>query len=285
MESPLAFVLVLIYVACSALFGAFVKLSGNRLVLFGAVNGLTMLVVLPLFLFLPLPAPQVWPFIFASSVAYNAMLYFAAKAYQYADLSVVYPLARAVSFLVIVVSAKFLLAEQGHWYEWLAIGIIFMAILMQMSMRQLDKINQAVSYVWMGLMGVSLGLMWVFDIMGVRLADNTWSFIAALMFVGLPATLWALLAHRRQLKTVLVENKKQIVIGALLDNVGYACFLYAIYGARALYAVPLSNLSVVAATLLGLYYLKEHLRLRRLLSAIMIAVAIMGVQIMDIVQP
>ena len=282
MESSLAFVLVLAYVGCSSLFSVFVKLSGNRLVLFGAVNGLTMLMVLPFFLFLPFPEPQVWPYLLASGAAYNAMLYCAAKAYKYTDLSVVYPVSRAASFLLIVLAAKVVLGEDGLWYEWLAIGAIFVAILMQMNMRQLDKVKHVESFVWMGLMGASQGLTWVFDIMGVRVAGNTFSYIAALMFVGAPVTVWAFVTHRYDLRRVLNSQKRQIVAAAVVDSFGYACLVYAVYVARALYAVPLSSLSVVVATLLGLFYLKESMRLRRLLSAALIAVAITGVHTMDI---
>lgn len=56
MESWLAFCLVLVYVCSSSVYALLIKLSGNRLVLFGAVNALTVLIGLPLFLVVP-PKP------------------------------------------------------------------------------------------------------------------------------------------------------------------------------------------------------------------------------------
>ena len=282
MESPLAFVLVLVYVLSSSAYSLIVKMSGNRLVLFGAVNGATVLLVLPVFLFLPLPELYVLPYILASSAFYCTYLYFSDKAYKHADLSVVYPLSRTVSFLLIILASKFVLGEEGRWYEWLAIGVILVAFLMQMNIRQLHKIHHLIPFLLIGLMGAGVGAMASVDIMGVRATASPMSFIAALMFTGLPATVWATIKHKHELQTILIRQKKQIIAAALLENFGYVCFLYAVYVARALYAVPLSSLTVVVVTLLGLYHLKESMRLRRLLSAAMITAAIAGVHTMDI---
>ena len=282
MESPLAFFLVIIYVLTSSTYSLLIKLSGNRLVLFGAVNALTMVLALPLFLVFPLPGKEVLPYILGSSVAYNAVLYFSHQAYKRADLSVVFPVRRALGFLLVLLGAKFLLAEQAMWYEWLAFGAIFVAILLQMSFRQLHKIEHTGPFLLMLFAAVASAAQYIIDFAGIRLGGNPFSFIIALMYIGLPVTLWAYFTHRHELTKVLSEQKKQIVISALLDNIGYGCFLYAVYVARALYAMPLTSLSVVVVTCLGLFHLKEGLRTRRLASAILITAAIAGVHLMDI---
>ena len=282
MESPLAFALVIIYVLTSSTYSLLIKLSGNRLVLFGAVNALTMLLALPLFLVFPLPGIELLPYILGSSVAYNAVLYFSHQAYKRADLSVVFPVRRALGFLLVLVGAKFLLVEQAMWYEWLAFGVIFVAILLQMNFRQLHKIEHTGPFLLMLCAAIASAAQYIIDFAGIRLSENPFSFIIALMYVGLPVALWAYFTHRHELSRVLGAQRGQIVISALLDNVGYACFLYAIYVARALYAMPLTSLSVVVVTCLGLYHLKEGLRLRRLVSAVLITLAIAGVHIMDI---
>ena len=272
----------MVYVLSSSAYSLLVKLSGNRLVLFGAVNGLTMLLALPLFFVIPPPEPALLPYILGSAVAYNAVLYFSHQAYKSADLSVVFPVRRAVSFLLVLFGAKFLLAEQALWYEWLAFGVIFIAILLQMSFRKLHRLHHTGPFVFMLMAAVASAAQYLIDFAGVRQSENVFSFILGLMFIGLPVTLWASFTHRRDLRTVLAGQKKQIFISAILDNAGYACFLYAVYVARALYAMPLTSLSVVVVTLLGLFHLKESMRLRRLLSATMIAAAIAGVHLLDI---
>lgn len=282
MESPLAFGLVLVYVFTTSVYSLLIKLSGNRLVLFGAVNGLTMVLALPLFLFIPPPSLELLPYILGSSMAYNAVLYFSHQAYKRADLSVVFPVRRAVSFLLVLFGAKFLLSEEAAWYEWLAFGVVFMGIMMQMSFRQLHKIEHSLPIIFMILAAVASAAQYIIDFAGIRQSENPFSFILALMFIGLPVTIWAFYTHRRDLRTALSAQKHQILASSLLDNLGYACFLYAVYVARALYAIPLTSLSIVVVTLLGLYHLKESMRLRRLVSATMIATAIAGVHVLDI---
>lgn len=180
-----------------------------------------------------------------------------------------------------VLAAKFMLGETALWYEWLAFGVIFMGILMQMSWRQANKIAHVMPFVYMTLLGVFCAVQAMFDFAGIRASENLFSFIVALMFIGLPSTVLAFITHRKEIKEVLVAQKRQIIAVSLLDNIGYACFLYAIYVARVLYAVPLSNISVVIATLIGLYHLKESMRLRRIASAVLITAAISGVQLMN----
>ena len=282
MESPLAFVLVLVMVFTHAMYAVLIKLSGNRLVLFGAVNGLTALLGLPLWFVVPFPSVSVLPYVLCSSIAYNLMLYLSNEAYKRGDLSVAFPLRKAISFVFVVAMAKVVFNEHALWYEWIAFVMIVCGILLQTNRRELHKIHHIWPFVVMASVGLASGLQAIIDIMGVRSAQNPFSFIVALMFIGLPVTLWAYLTHKHNLRDVLAQQKGQIVASSLLDNIGYASFLYAVYVARALYAVPLSSLSVVVATLFGLYHLKESMRLRRLLSAAMIAAAIAGVHTMDI---
>lgn len=282
MESSLAFLLIMVYVLSSSAYSLLVKLSGNRLVLFGAVNGLTMLLALPLFFVIPLPDVSALPYVAGSALAYNAVLYFSHQAYKRADLSVVFPVRRAVSFLLVLLGAKFLLSEEALWYEWLGFSFIFLGILMQVSLRQLHKIEHTGPFLLMVLAAVASATQYIIDFAGIRHSENPFSFILALMYIGLPVTVWAYWTHRQELRMVLSAQKYQILISSLLDNIGYACFLYAVYVARALYAIPLTSLSVVVVTCLGLFHLKESMRIRRLLSASIIAMAITLVHIMDI---
>ena len=265
-----------------SMYATLIKLSGNRLVLFGAVNGLTALLGSALWLVVPFPSVAVIPYVLCSSIAYNLMLYLSNEAYKRGDLSVAFPIRKAISFVFLLMVSKIVFNEQALWYEWIAFAMIVCGILMQTNRRELHKIQHVWPFIVMASVGLASGLQAMIDIMGVRSAQNPFSFIVALMFIGLPMTLWAYLTHKHNLREVLAQQKHQIVAASLLDSIGYACFLYAVYVARALYAVPLSSLSVVVVTLLGLYHLKESMRLRRLLSAAMIAAAIAGVHTMDI---
>mgnify|MGYP005865067033 CR=1 FL=1 len=220
MESPLAFLLVMVSVFTHAMYATLVKLSGNRLVLFGAVNGLTALLALPLFLVIPLPGLHVLPYVVFSSAAYNLMLYLSHQAYKRGDLSVVFPIRKASSFIFLVVMAKVIFDEHALWYEWIAFTMIFFGILMQMNMRQLHKIHHIGPFVLMISVGIASGLQQTFDIAGMKNSENVFSFIVALMFIGLPVTLWAWFTHRRDLRQVLSAQKSQIMASSLLDNVG-----------------------------------------------------------------
>lgn len=74
--------------------------------------------------FLPLPAPESWPFLGASVLLQSIYYLLIARAYRIADMSLAYPLMRGAAPLVVALSGAMVFGETLRSGQWMAIGLI-----------------------------------------------------------------------------------------------------------------------------------------------------------------
>src|SRR6187431_1799079 len=90
-----------------ASWNAMIKASSDKAMDAAAIHLVGSLLVVPLLLFVGLPAPAAWPFILASVVIHIAYYIALAGAYQHGDLGLTYPLMRGTAPLLVALSAAF----------------------------------------------------------------------------------------------------------------------------------------------------------------------------------
>jgi drug/metabolite transporter (DMT)-like permease len=275
----LSYLLLVIYALCSATYSLFIKVSANRLVLFGALNLVTALIAFVLIWFVPLPSASSFVLIGLSSIAYTCMLYFAAKAYDQNDLSYFAPINAAFKFLLTLVISAFIYAESVTGIEWICIGIITFGILLKTPLGKITNIKNDKGLLYLAGAAFFSTTQFLIDIYGIKQADHTIAYIIWLMFIGLPVGIIALAKYRRSIIALINKEKGQIIASSLLDNIGYACILFVLYYTEVSEALPVSNLNIVFATLLGAFFLKEKASHRRIIAAIIITISIMASQI------
>jgi len=74
--------------------------------------------------FLPMPAPESWPFLGASVLLQSIYYLLIARAYRIADMSLAYPLMRGAAPLVVALSGAMVFGETLRSGQWMAIGLI-----------------------------------------------------------------------------------------------------------------------------------------------------------------
>ena len=74
--------------------------------------------------FLPLPAPESWPFLGASVLLQTVYYLLIPRAYRIADMSLAYPLMRGAAPLVVALSGAMVFGETLRNGQWMAIGLI-----------------------------------------------------------------------------------------------------------------------------------------------------------------
>ncbi|MCZ7596516.1 MAG: hypothetical protein M5U09_00305 [Gammaproteobacteria bacterium] len=110
-SSALLIPLVLLAALLHAGWNAFVRASGDRLVVLAGVNIVAMLVGAALVPFVPLPAPAAWPYILLSVVLHCGYYFYLLKAYDRGELIQVYPLARGSAPLLISIGGVLFAGE------------------------------------------------------------------------------------------------------------------------------------------------------------------------------
>lgn len=83
---------------------------------------------LAILVWLPFPAPEVWPWLFASGLIHTAYQLFLAYAYEQGDLSRVYPIARGAAPLIVLVVSLAILNEPVAGREYAGIGLLGLGI-------------------------------------------------------------------------------------------------------------------------------------------------------------
>src|SRR5687767_822902 len=102
-DGQLAIGLVLLSAIMHATWNAIVKLSGERLAVMAVIDTLCLFIALALTPFVPLPSPELWPFLAISAVIAIGYKFALLGAYRHGDFSQAYPLMRGSSPLIVAV--------------------------------------------------------------------------------------------------------------------------------------------------------------------------------------
>ena len=154
-----------------------VKSSGDRLVAATSQVVLAALVSVPFVIWRGIPT-EVIGFLLGSAVVQVVYLYSLASAYNHADLSFVYPIARGSAPLVIALSAFLGLSEPVSGRGWLALGLICGGVLaMGLAARSHNGLG------WSLLTGLLIATYIIIDGQGVSRVDDVIAYTASLYCV------------------------------------------------------------------------------------------------------
>ncbi len=99
------FALVMLAALLHALWNALVKTAADRTVTLGLIAAGHVAMGLMLVPFVPVPAPAAWPWILASTVIHFGYYFLLNRSYLLGDLSLVYPVARGVTPVLVTLGA------------------------------------------------------------------------------------------------------------------------------------------------------------------------------------
>jgi drug/metabolite transporter (DMT)-like permease len=232
-------------------------------------------------LFAPVLLAGAWPLpplayaIMALSAVFEA-LYFGliARAYQFGDLSVVYPLARGTAPLFLVVWAALFLAERPTWGGVTGVALIALGLYLinlpglaawLAPLRALRDAGPRLAL----LAGLCISLYTVTDRAGIALVDPLlYTYLALWMTFVLLTPYTLRRVGVRGLAAELRSSRLGSVVAGFTTLAAYAIVLYAMRaGAPASYAGAVREISVVFGAVVGVVLLKERGSYMRVLGA------------------
>ncbi len=294
--SLLVFILVFTSASLHVTWNALVKTCHDKVAFAWVTTVLGVMVLGPFFtvdLLLgtsPLPGEAIL-FSVISGIFEALYIIFLFKAYEYSDLSVVYPLSRGIAPIVSMVLAGSMVGDVISMKGMLVVGLIFSGVtavsLSSLNSNKYNKLNR------LGiLMAFCTGCM----IAGYHLVDRKAmlttprpSAIGYLFFVqffmAVFVSLWAVFLARKTLGSVWIEckeNLKGVLIVGIVTPVAYLLIILALTMGNVTYIVAGRNIGIVLSTLVGALFLGEKVKGLRLLGALLIAV---GVILLIVVTP
>ena len=252
----LVFSLVLLAAALHAIWNAVIKGTGDKPIAIGLVALGHMFLGLIGAAILPLPDIKVIPFIIASTLIHWGYYYGLTTAYKFGDLSLIYPIARGISPVIVTFFAFFWIDERLSWVEMSGVLLISSGILF-LGLRSLSNEKSITALVFALTTGMLIAAYSVTDGFGVRLTENPPSYIVWL-FIAEGFVVFYIFGRFRL--RLLKSSFSEILLGffaGVVSTVAYGLALYAKSLAPLGIVTALRETSVIIATLIGVLWFKE----------------------------
>ena len=250
-----------------AIWNAVIKGGSNKLfeaVLNTSGGGLCALCVL---LFLPLPAPESWPYLAGTASIHLFYYLLLAHAYKGAELSYAYTIMRGSAPLFTALVTVFVLGHplsSGGWSGVLLLsaGILFLTLdCLRCGMFRAGPTAMALANS-LTIMGYT-----VVDGTGVRLSGHAVAYVCWVFFLNIfPIFIFTLARHGGEYFRYARTRWKYGLAGGLCSAVAYGLSVWAMARAPISLVAALRETSVIFGMLLAAFFLKEKLSPARILS-------------------
>lgn len=252
-----------------ATWNAIVKSAGDKflttIMVTAAAAGLSA-ALLP---FLSAPARTSWPYIVASALFQITYFLLVARTYQVTDMSQAYPLMRGTAPLLVALLTVFKMGNALSVVAWTGVVAICLSIF---SIALGSKLSDRKGVYLALLNAVVIAVGTLIDGIGVRrsaapAAYTLWLFL----LTGMPLTLWALSSRRSVFVAYVGRYWWLGIAGGVATTVCYGLALWAMTIAPVAVVAALRETSILFGIVIAGLVLKEHIGLRLVISACIIA--------------
>ena len=277
------FFIVLLAALFHATWNAFVKVEGDRLVFMAVLLAGSAIGALSTTPFLPLPAPESWPYIALSVLLHQGYTIFLLLAYRYGDLSHVYPLARGSAPLIVAFLSVTLIGEQLTRHALLAVFMMGVGVMSLSLTRGAQNLRDP----WAVFFALGTGLFiagyTVTDGVGARLAGSAHGYSAWMLGLeGIPIVAFVLWKRKMRALPQIKRIWKPAMLMGLVSLAAYWAVIWAMSVAPIALVAALRSTGIIFAVLFGVLFLKERLSLARLASTFM---TLAGVVLLKVNRP
>ncbi len=222
--------------------------------------------------FVPIPAPESWPFIALSTIAHTLYYVFLLLAYKDGELSRVYPIARGTAPLLVALFATVLVGEALSLPQSLGVVLVSLGILSLAFETGLPRGRERRAVVAALLTGLTITAYTLIDGMGVRRSGAPIGYIAWLFVIeGLPFGIAALVLRGAPSRRAPKADWAKAIGGGLIATIGYGIAIWAMGQAAFAGIVSLRETSVVFGAIIGAVFLGERFGPVRYLAAALVA--------------
>ena len=272
MSLSFVFLIIIFAAFCHAGWSTIVKKSENGLAMMGITSIIEIIIFLPLIFTVPFPTKSIWFFIFATTFLHGLYRYSVVKSYQYGDLSFVYPIARGGSVLVIGLISILILGADISLGGILGIILICLGLFM-VSFLTAKTFNGSAFVIAITTASL-IATYTILDGIAVRRSENAFTFIYWMLLLnGVPMLIYAFFSETglRKKNSYKVEDG---VVAGILAILGYGLVVWSMQFIEIAYVSSIREISIVLATLLSFYLLKETDARKRVIPSIIICTGI-----------
>ena len=229
--------------------------------------------VVPGLLWTGLPARASWLWIAASTLMNVVTVTALLRAYELGGFGVVYPVVRAVSVLLVVPLAAWLVGDRLGYAAIAGIGLVVVSLGILSHGAGRDRTFTRRALGWTFVAGLSTAAYVMCDAYGVRQAGSPWAYGFAVSVTNAAAMCW----RQRLVGTpwqLLKSNWTIAAPTAVASMVSYLLILWVWTQAPIAPASALRDTSAVFAILIAIAWLKEPFTASRMLAVLLAAAAV-----------
>ena len=261
------FLLILFAAFLHAIWNLLLKSLPDSLVGMGMMNLFQSIIFIPIIFFLPLPTGITWYFIFGSVILHNIYFINLGSSYNKEDLTLIYPIARGCAPVFVTIFSLIFLREKISLVGIIGILLVSTALFILTAEHYKKKFNFNVFKISI-FIAILISIYTLFDALGVRSSKNTFVYIAWIFFLeGWVTFSYVYFRKKNKLYKFMSKEFILICIGSILSFTAYAIILSSFKYLPAGYVASLRESSIIIATILGLFLLKEKVSKLRISSA------------------
>mgnify|MGYP005694670931 FL=1 len=205
-------------------------------------------------------------YILASAFLHVCYMFFLLNAYRHAELSQVYPIARGLSPLIIVLVGTMFLGEYLSKYEISGILCVSIALILYGIKIGLKSRAALRGFYYAACTGCFIASYSVVDGYGVRVAQNAIGYTSTVDILSAALLCFFLLLFNKEtFLGIRQQSQKTFWVGGSLGFSAYAIVLWACLHAPISIVYTLRETSVLFAILLAIVFLKEKITLSKTL--------------------
>ncbi len=217
-------------------------------------------------IFFGVPNSESLVYILSSALLHVFYMFFLLNAYEHAELSQVYPIARGLSPLILVSAGTMFLGEHLSKYEISGIVCVSLALILYGIQINFKSRANLKGFHYAGWTGFFIASYSVVDGYGVRVAQNAIGYTSAVDILSAAILcLYLFIFNKKTFLVICKQGKMTFWIGGPLGFIAYAIVLWACLHAPISIVYTLRETSVLFAVLLAIVFLKEKLTLSKIL--------------------
>ncbi len=267
------FTLLLIAALSHAACHSILKYNKNPLGVLGITSIFEIIIFTPLVLSVPFPTTFIWILIITSAVLHGFYRLLVIYSYNYGDLSFIYPIARGSSSLLLVIISLIYLTDKISLLGFIAILIVCFGLFL-ISFSERLKFNYSAFGLGF-LTAIMITTYTLVDGIGVRHAENPYTFLYWMLLLnGTPALVVSCFFKDSGLRII---NKDLILTGVafgILAPLAYGLAVWCMQFLPIAYVSSIREMSIIFATIIGLFILKENTASKRIFPSILIVIGI-----------
>jgi len=264
-----AFAIVLAAAALHAIWNLVIAGSKDTQATTALAIGVGVLVVLPFALVRWDVKPEVWPFVVASSVLELAYFWLLTTAYDRAEMSLVYPIARGSAPVIVLIVAVALLGVGSSPFQAAGVALVGTGVVLVRGLCGGAKWSDVALAL---VIGSTIAAYTLVDNQGVRYADP----IAYITLILIPPAIVSPLyiASRGGVARLRRALDWRTVAGGVATMAAYTLVLFALRLASTPSVAAVREVGVVFVTFGGMVFLHEKVGPTRMAGSVVVALGV-----------